>query len=77
MRLLVQKLSFKLREKWRTKANEIFERTGQRACFPDIVNFIEHQIRIISDPVFGGVQDVQSAWGIARPSKPQIRSQFK
>ncbi|XP_013856319.1 uncharacterized protein LOC106512198, partial [Austrofundulus limnaeus] len=77
MKILVQKFPFKLREKWRTKANEIFERTSQRACFRDIVAFIEHQIRIISDPVFGDIQDLQPVRGIIRPNKPQIKPQFK
>lgn len=53
MKILSQKLPYKLREKWRTKASDIFERTGQRACFPDTVNFIEKQVRLTSDPVFG------------------------
>ncbi len=77
MRILIQKCPYKLREKWRTKASEICERTGRRARFPDIVNFIEHQIRIISDPVFGNIQDTQPVKGITRPSKSQMKSQYK
>lgn len=46
MKILSQKLPYKLREKWRTKASDIFERTGQRACFQDIVNFREKQVRL-------------------------------
>lgn len=56
MKILSQKLPYKLKEKWRTKASDIFERTGQRACFPDIVNFIEKQVSLTSDPVFGNIQ---------------------
>lgn len=57
MKILSQKFPYKLREKWRAKASDIFERTGQRACFPNIVNFIEKQVRLTSDPVFGNIQD--------------------
>lgn len=59
MKIQIQKFPFKLREKWRINANKILERTDQRACLLDVVNFIEHQIRIIPDPVFGDIQDLQ------------------
>lgn len=54
--ILIQNLLCKLWEKGRTKASDIFKRIGQRACFPDIVNFIDKQVRLISDPVFGNIQ---------------------
>lgn len=59
MKIQIQKFPFKLREKWRINTNKILERTDQRACLLDIGNFIEHQIRIIPDPVFGDIQDLQ------------------
>ncbi|KAI2646661.1 NEDD4 family-interacting protein 2 [Labeo rohita] len=77
MKILIQKFPYKLREKWRTKANEILERTGQRARFPHIVDFIEQQIRITSDPVFGVIQDTPPVKGIMRPSNSQMKSQLK
>lgn len=77
MRILIQKIPYKLREKWRTKANEILERTGQRAHFLHIVDFIEQQIRITSDPVFGIIQDTQSVKGIFKSSKSENKSQLK
>lgn len=52
MKIQIQKFPFKLREKWRINTNKILERTDQS-------NFIEHQIRIIPDPVFGDIQDLQ------------------
>lgn len=58
-------------------ANEICERTGHRARFPDIVSFIERQIGVISDPVFSDIQDTPPVKGIKRPCKSQMKSQFK
>lgn len=37
MRAVIQKLPYKLREKWRTRANELLEHHQRRACFIDIV----------------------------------------
>lgn len=54
--ILIQNLLCKLWEKGRTKASDIFKWIGQRACFPDIVNFTDKQVRLISDPVFGNIQ---------------------
>lgn len=60
MRAIMTKLSFKYREKWRTTAHEIMERYNRRACFKDLVSFIERQVKIISDPLFGDIQDTAS-----------------
>lgn len=57
IKILSQRLPYKLRDKWRTRACEILEKTGRRARFSDIVEFIERQVRITSDPVFGNIQD--------------------
>ena len=58
MRAIMTKLPFKYREKWRTKAHEILERHNRRACFRDLVSFLERQVKIISDPLFGDIQDM-------------------
>lgn len=77
LKLLCQKLPYKLRVKWREKACEILERTGQRACFPDIVHFIKRQVRILTDPVFGDIQDTPPVKGATKSSKPQTKPQLK
>ncbi len=59
MRTVVMKLPFKLRERWREKACEIIELNQGRAKFSDIVDFIERQAKMASDPVFGCIQDKQ------------------
>lgn len=76
MKVLVQKLPYKLREKWRAKSCEILDRNNQRACFTDIVMFIEQQVRIASDPVFGDIQDTPLSKGGIK-GKPPVKSQLK
>ncbi len=77
IKLLSQKLPYKLREKWRAKESEILKRDGQRAYYPDIVNFIEQQVRITSDLVFGDIQDTLPVKGVTKPSKSQMKSQLR
>lgn len=59
MRNVILKLPYKLRERWRTVACELQEKNGQRALFTDLVAFIEKQVKIASDPLFGNIQDPQ------------------
>ena len=61
LRTIVMKLPYKLREKWRSVACDIHEQTGRRAVFVDLVNFIEKQVKIVSDPLFGNIQDTPSS----------------
>ncbi|KAK0140850.1 hypothetical protein N1851_022154 [Merluccius polli] len=58
MRTFVSKLPFKLREKWRGKAYEYYERTQARAKFMQLISFIERQANMACDPLFGNIQDV-------------------
>lgn len=57
MLFVIKKLPYKLRDRWRTVACELQGRHNRRATFVDIVNFIEKQVRIESDPVFGDIKD--------------------
>lgn len=57
MRSIVLKLPYKLRERWRGIAFDLQERRGQRPVFSDLVMFIETQVKIFSDPLFGNIQD--------------------
>lgn len=50
IRAMVSKLPYKMREQWRTKAHDIMETTNYRACFGDLVTFIERRVSILSDP---------------------------
>ncbi len=72
---IIKKLPYKLRDKWRNRACELQERYDRRARFTDIADFIERQVRIMTDPVFGNIQDSQPIninRGTNKP-KPQLR----
>ena len=56
MRKVVYKLPYKLRERWRAVAHDIMEKYNQRAHFVDVVAFLEKQVRILSDPIFGNIE---------------------
>jgi hypothetical protein len=57
LKLLVGKLPYKLRERWRAEACHFQESTNRRATFKILVEFIERQVKILMDPVFGDIQD--------------------
>lgn len=61
MRAVLAKLPYKLRERWRGRAHVVMENTGCRAGFSDMVEFIERQVKILSDPFFGDLQDYSSS----------------
>lgn len=63
MRTIISKLPFKMREQWRTKAHEIMETTGDRAHFSSLVAFIEKRVKVLSDPLFGDIQDSSGVGG--------------
>ncbi|XP_075340361.1 zonadhesin-like [Odontesthes bonariensis] len=57
MQTIVKKLPYKLRDRWRSVACDIQEKFHHRATFPNIVDFVERQVKIASDPLFGNIQD--------------------
>lgn len=57
MRILVSKLPFGLREKWRMVVCNIRERHDCKARFNDILEFLEKQARAALDPIFGETQN--------------------
>lgn len=65
IRAIVSKLPFKLRERWRTVAHDILETTERRAVFKDLVKIIERHVQILSDPLYGNINDSPS--GMAAP----------
>ena len=67
MRTILSNLPFKLREQWRTTAHDIMEKTHDRAHIFDLVGFIERRVKILSDPLFGDIQDPPFASSITRP----------
>lgn len=55
MRVVISKLPYKIREKWRTAAFEIHEEGRGRARFSHLVDFIDRQAKVALDPLFGDV----------------------
>ncbi len=60
MRAILSKLPYKLKEKWRGLAYDLQEKNGRRARFTDLIDFIDHQARIISHPLFGNLKETSS-----------------
>ncbi len=45
------------RDKWKNWVCELQEKHGRRAEFSDLVDFTERQVKILSGPLFGNIQD--------------------
>lgn len=72
--LITMKLPYKFWEKWRAAACELQECHGNRAMFSDLVRFIEHQLKILSDPLFGDVHSGQASSSFRVKAKPKSTS---
>lgn len=77
MRSIALKLPYKLRERWRTKAFELQEQRSHKVKMVDLVSFIEKQANIVSDPIFGDIQDSSPSKGKPKVLvKPKSKSSF-
>lgn len=74
MRVIISKLPFKIRERWRIHAYDIQERRCNRARFTELVAFVERQAKIMSDPLFG---DLETAVSDKVMKKPQQGNKLK
>lgn len=72
IRLIVLKLPYKYRERWRSLASDIHERQNRAKCI-DLVLFVEKQATIISNPLYGDIQDPV----VARNALPKTTKDFK
>lgn len=79
MQMVVKKLPYKLKERWREIAFNLQEKLSRRVTFCDIVEFIERQVKIASDPLFGDLYDPPAAAGRkeVRPFQSQTYSKVK
>lgn len=57
MRAVLSKLPYKMRERWRVIAFEIEEKGKGRARFSALVDFIDRQAKIVTNPLFGSVSE--------------------
>lgn len=76
MKMVVSKLPFKLREQWRTKAHETKEETNRRPKFEDLVTFIERCVKMLSDPIFGNIQNHENLSRSSSQSRRVNRNVF-
>ncbi|KAK0147803.1 hypothetical protein N1851_012494 [Merluccius polli] len=74
MRTIISKLPYKMREQWRTTAHDIMERTHDRAHITNLVQFIERHVSILSEPLFGDIQDSPAGASASKPPS-NFRSQ--
>ena len=58
MQVILQKLPYKQREKWRTNVLNLFER-GRDVSFGELVNFVSRESRLLNMPVFGTLKGPQ------------------
>ena len=65
LKLIVSKLPYKLRERWRSRAYEEFQKRKIRDKFRHLVEFIENQANILLHPAFGDMKDPTPAQRIA------------
>ncbi|XP_056125219.1 uncharacterized protein LOC130103060 [Rhinichthys klamathensis goyatoka] len=72
MQIIVKKLPYKLRDYWRSVACDIYEKFHRRATFSDIVEFVERQVKMASDPLFGNIQETFAS---GRNEVKMVRSQ--
>lgn len=63
MQTIMKKLPYKLRDHWRSAACAIQEKFRRRATFSDIVEFVERQVKVASDPLFENKQDTPATGG--------------
>lgn len=57
---IIKKLPYKLRDLWRSHVCDLQEKHHKRAKFKDIANFVGKEVKILTDPVFGNIQDTAS-----------------
>ncbi len=68
MRVIISKLPYKMRESWRNVAYDIHERSGRRARFSNLVEYIDRQAKVKNDPLFGDIQELTGA-NVGKKSK--------
>lgn len=55
LKIIISKLPFKLREQFRSIACDMRETQNRTPNFTDVVHFVERQVKLLSDPIFGDI----------------------
>lgn len=71
MQIILSKLPFKLRDKWRAVACDLQENLNEPAIFKDTVEFVGKQVKIATDPVFGNIVEAPLGGRSLIRSKPK------
>lgn len=74
LKIIVSKLPFRLRDKWRAVVCNIYDKHKRRATFRDLLAFIDKQSRKMLDPIFG---KIQSPLKQTSESKGQYKAYYK
>ncbi|XP_055487690.1 golgin subfamily A member 6-like protein 7, partial [Leucoraja erinacea] len=59
MRIIISKLPRRMREKWRDRAGEIRDKSKQVARLPDLVEYLEREVRYMSDSCSGIIEEAK------------------
>ncbi|XP_072033404.1 uncharacterized protein [Amphiura filiformis] len=70
------KLPYRLRGAWRSKVYEIEEERGQTVTFHDFVHFTDKHAKMMTNPVFGGIQSAPQGEAGSK-GKPKGNNNFK
>ncbi len=70
MRVIISKLPYKMRQSWRNVAYDIHERSGRRARFSNLVEYIDRQAKVKNDPLFGDIHELTSVNGGKKSKTP-------
>lgn len=74
LKLLVSKLPYKLRERWRNVVYESSLRNNTRIRFTHLVEFLEHQSSVLLHPVFGDIKDPPPSKSPVLKAKPDTKT---
>ena len=69
MKVLVSKLPFRLRDRWRVAVVNIGERCDRRPTLQDLLEFLEKQAKAALDPVYGEAQNTRERVAV-KTAKP-------
>ena len=77
IQLLVSKLPFKLRERWRIQVDNLQEDKGQVIKYVNLLDFVERQARILSNPMFGMLGGLPEQRGFTRKTNPKSQNRSR
>ena len=78
LREIIQKLPASLRDRWMREADKMMEQVREGAAsvsFKDLVSFIQREVRILRNPVFGAMKCSDPVRSISKPAEGRGGSQ--